>query len=310
MTRRLGDHCGQVLAELGAREPRLRVLDGDLADSDGAIHFAERHPERFLMAGIAEQNMVSVAAGMAACGLRPWVFSFAAFLCYRAYDQVRVCLSQARQPVVLVGSHSGGQSGRNGKTHSALNDLALMLSLPGLQVWSPGDLEDVELAVRTLVAQPAPAYLRLPRRPVRAGESLPGTAAPLRWLRERRRYSIVSTGIASQWALAAADRLAANGIEVGVLHCLQLGTPALASQLAGIEQLFVVEDHYSFGGLATLVEQLGLAAPVTAFGWPGDWSGKSGGDEALLDRYGLSGPALATTIQAAVERPLVAAARR
>src|SRR5438132_8273085 len=107
MTRRLGDHCGQLLAELAGREPRLRVLDGDLADSDGAIHFARRHPERFIMSGIAEQAMVSMAAGMASCGLRPWVFSFAAFLCYRAYDQIRVCLSQSKQAVTVVGSHTG-----------------------------------------------------------------------------------------------------------------------------------------------------------------------------------------------------------
>jgi transketolase len=311
VTTRLGDHCGRLLARLGDAEPRLWVLDGDLADSDGAIHFAERHPARFLMAGIAEQNMVSVAAGMAHSELHPWVFSFAAFLCYRAYDQIRVCLSQARQPVVLVGSHSGGQSGRNGKTHSALNDLALMLSLPNLQVWSPGDLGDVELAVQTLVAQPAPAYLRLPRRPLQTGEALPGAATPLRWLRDRRSIAIVSTGIASHWALAAADRLATLGLEVGVLHCLRLAPlPALGQQLVGVEQVFVVEDHYSFGGLATLVQQLGLAARITAFGWPSDWSGQSGGDEDLLRRHGLSGASLAESIHAALARPAVAQARR
>jgi len=86
MTLRLADHCGLYLGELAVQDGRIRVLDGDLADSDGAIHFAERHPDRFLMAGIAEQGMVSVAAGMASCGLRPWVFSFAAFLCYRTWS--------------------------------------------------------------------------------------------------------------------------------------------------------------------------------------------------------------------------------
>src|SRR5687767_4405253 len=111
---KLADHIGALLPGFAQTHPELVVLDGDLADSDGAIHFARACPERFLMAGIAEQNMVSVAAGMAACGLRPWVFSFAAFLCYRAYDQIRVCLGQTRQPVVLVGSHAGGLSGRNG----------------------------------------------------------------------------------------------------------------------------------------------------------------------------------------------------
>ena len=94
---RLGNHCGKTLRTWAQEDDTLWVLDGDLADSNGAIHFAEAVPERFVMAGIAEQGMVSMAAGMASCGQRPWVFSFAAFLAYRAYDQVRVCLSHARR---------------------------------------------------------------------------------------------------------------------------------------------------------------------------------------------------------------------
>src|SRR5690349_18346972 len=126
MISRLGDHCGRYLAVMAEIDQTICVLDGDLADSDGAHWFAERHPSRFFMAGIAEQAMVSMAAGMASCGLRPFVFSFAAFLCYRGYDQVRMGLSQARQPVTLIASHSGGATGRNGPSHAALNDLALM----------------------------------------------------------------------------------------------------------------------------------------------------------------------------------------
>ncbi len=299
---KLADHCGRVLAERGARAPRLRVLDGDLADSDGAIHFATRHPERFLMAGIAEQNMVSVAAGMAEAGLVPWVFSFAAFLCYRAYDQIRVCLSQAQQPVTLVGSHAGGLSGRNGKTHAAPNDLALMLSLPHLEVWSPADCGDVELAVQALLAAPAPSYLRLPRTLIDAHAGLPGTPAPLRWLTPRRPSVIVSTGLASHWALAAARQLAERGHEVGVLHCLRLRpTGALAAELAGARRIFVIDDHSTFGGLGSLVHSLGVAAPVTVLGWPESFSGKSASDDHLLSEHGLSGAQIARTIEASLE---------
>jgi transketolase len=298
---KLADHCGRILAEHGDAEPRLYVLDGDLADSDGAIHFAHRHPTRFLMAGIAEQNMVSVAAGMAEAGQRPWVFSFAAFLCYRAYDQVRMGLSQARQAVTLVGSHAGGLSGRNGKSHAAPNDLALMLSLPHVSVWSPGDLGDVELAVRTLVAQPAPSYLRCPRTPIDEQRGLPGAPAALRWLSPRRPVALVSTGIASHWALAAAARLADAGIDVGVLHCLRLRpTGALAAELHGVSRIFVVEDHATFGGLASLIHQLGLPAAVTALGWPDEFSGQSGKDEQLLAAHGLSAEQLAHTITTAL----------
>jgi transketolase len=296
---RLGDHCGRALAEAAEREPRLCVLDGDLADSDGAYHFAERHPERFLMAGIAEQNMVSVAAGMASCGQLPWVFSFAAFLCYRAYDQVRVSVSQARQPVVLVGSHSGGRSGRNGKTHGALNDLALMTSLPRLHVWSPGDRADVELAVRTLLAEPQPAYLRLPRQPV--SSELPGLAAPARWLRPRAPVTLVASGIASSWALGAVELLERRGLHVGLLHVARVAPlPPLAEELSGVRQLFVVEDHYTVGGLASQLARLELQIPLTALGWPDEFAGKSDRDEELGERYGLSPRALAETVARAL----------
>jgi transketolase len=298
---KLADHCGRILAERGDGEPRLFVLDGDLADSDGAIHFARRHPERFLMAGIAEQNMVSVAAGMAEAGRLPWVFSFAAFLCYRAYDQIRIGLGQARQPVTLVGSHAGGLSGRNGKSHAAPNDLALMLSLPGLHVWAPGDCGDVELAVRTILADPAPSYLRCARTPVDEQRGLPGRPAALRWLLPRRPVALVSTGIASHWALAAAGRLAEAGFEVGVLHCLRLRPPgALADELRGVHRIFVVDDHATFGGLASLIHGLGLPAAITALGWPDEFSGKSGEDDQLLAEHGLSADRLAHTIAAAL----------
>lgn len=301
MKRKLADHCGLLLAERGDTEPRLHVLDGDLADSDGAIHFAHRHPARFLMAGIAEQNMVSVAAGMAEAGLLPWVFSFAAFLCYRAYDQVRACLSHARQPVTLIGSHAGGLSGRNGKSHATPNDLALMLSLPHLHVWAPADCADTELATRTLLEHPAPSYVRFPRTPIDPQRGLPGSPAELRWLLPRRPVALVSTGLASHWALAAARHLAEAGIEVGVLHCLRLRPPgALASELRGLQRIFVVEDHATFGGLASLIHGLGPSAPVSALGWPDDFSGQSGTDDQLLAACGLSADRLALTIQAAL----------
>jgi transketolase len=313
MSQKLADHCGQLLARLADDAPRLWVLDGDLADSDGAIHFAERHPERFLMAGIAEQNMVSVAAGMASAGLSPWVFSFAAFLCYRAYDQIRVCLSQARQPVVLVGSHSGGASGRNGKTHAALNDLSLMLSLPHLQVFAPGDFGDVDLAVQTLTSSglTTPAYLRMPRRPLTPADALPGISGPMRWLRPKAPITLVSTGIASHWALSTARHLEALGHEVGVLHCLQLAPPPpLREALAGVEQIFVIEDHHPHGGLASLLHRVALPAVVRSFGWPHDWSGKSGSDDDLRAAAGLSDQALAANIHQLLAHPAHSLTRR
>lgn len=303
MCLRLAEHCGRALADLAETDPRLWVLDGDLADSDGAEHFATRHPSRFLAAGIAEQNMVSVAAGMAEAEALPWVFSFASFLSYRAYDQVRVCLSQARQPVTLVGSHAGGLTGRNGKTHAATNDLAVMLSLPNVSVWAPGDAADVAFAVRQIHAGPQPTYMRLPRTPMSERDALPCAPAPVRWLREPRgTTALVSSGLASHWALDCARRLEGAGIDVGVLHVLRYQMSQEAREyLEAMRRVFVVEDHCRFGGLASWIQHHFPRLDLTGFGWPGDFSGTSGPDHLLLEKYGLSGAHLARDVAAMLD---------
>lgn len=298
---RLADHCGLYLSELAAEDRRIWVLDGDLADSDGAVHFAERHPDRFVMSGIAEQAMVSVAAGMASCGLRPWVFSFAAFLCYRAFDQIRVSVSQARQPVTLVGSHSGGCSGRNGKTHAAINDIALMASLPGVQVWSPAGPEETRFACRRIVADGAPAYLRLPRRPL---PDLPFEPSLAAWIGRPSAVAMASAGFATHLALEARDRLAAQGVDVPILHCTRIAPvpDGVAELLRGVETLFVVEDHSVFGGFAALLAQLPLETRIVPIGWPSGWSGQSGEDFDLLRLHGLAPEQIAARVLQSVAR--------
>lgn len=278
---------------MAVADDRIFVLDGDLADSDGAIHFAQAHPERFLMAGIAEQSMLSVAAGMASVGRRPFVFSFAAFLCYRAYDQIRVGLSQSKQPVVMVGSHAGGLSGRNGKTHAAPNDMALMLSLPNIEVWAPADHLDIDYMLSQLLGRDEschqPAYVRAPRCAITRAQNLPSEAGRVRWLRQKQPVTVVSCGVASQWSHEVASQLSRHGIEVGLLHCLHVNDlAALRDNLTDVEQIFVIEDHNEFGGLASLLRQLALSAPIKAIGWPMDFSGKSGDDDDIRHAYGLS----------------------
>jgi len=292
---RLADHCGVALGDLASDDSRIWVLDGDLADSDGAVHFAERHPERFLMSGIAEQTMVSVAAGMASCGFRPWVFSFAAFLCYRAYDQIRVTVAQARQPVTLVGSHSGGCSGRNGKTHAALNDIAVMASLPGMHVWAPASPSEVRFACRTILDGHAPAYVRLPRRPL---DELPCEPALAGWIGEPTRVAFAGTGLGTHLALEARALLAGQGLHLGLLHCARVSPlPELVREaLHGIDVLFVVEDHSVFGGLASLLLQAGAPTRIIPIGWPMDWAAQSGDDLELLRMYGLSPDAIAANV--------------
>lgn len=299
--RKLADEIGLALADAMIDDPRIFVLDGDLADSDGAHHVARRHPHRFLMAGIAEQGMVSTAAGMAEAGLRPWVFSFAAFLCCRALDQIRIGLSQTRLPVALVGSHAGGLSGRNGKTHAAPNDIALMLALPGIEVWAPVDPRDVRHALASVLAGNAPAYLRTPRARFAPDDVLPGEAGPLRWLAPPASTTVVATGLASRWALEASRRLAGEGVSIGVLHLAKIHPlPPLDAALAGVERLVVLEDHGRFGGLASLLAMHRPGTRLRAFGWPPDYSGASGDDDALRALYGLDADTLVDRLRAIV----------
>lgn len=296
MSLRLADHCGLYLSERARVDPRIWVLDGDLADSDGAGHFAEHHPERFLTCGIAEQAMVSVAAGMASCGLRPFVFSFAAFLCCRAYDQIRVSVAQTRQPVTLVGSHSGGCASRNGKTHAVLNDVALIASLPGVEVWAPAGPAEARFACRTVLGRSGPAYLRLPRRPL---DDLPGEPAPFRWLSEPAPVALLGTGFGTHLAFEAQRLLAAGGSPVGTLHCPQVAPlpGGLGEALDTVRELFVVEDHARFSGLAARLRELDPPCRIHSVGWPPAWPGQSGEDHELLRLHGLAPEQIAALVE-------------
>jgi transketolase len=236
------------------------------------------------MAGASEQCMVSMAAGLASCGARPWAFSFAAFLCFRAYDQIRVCISQTGAPVTLVGSHSGGCGGRNGKTHLALNDIAVVASLPGIEVWAPASPGDVAFAAQMILQRSRPAYVRLPRVPL---DGLPGPASKARWLAPRANVNVVSTGFGTHLALKVIERLSGLGVRVGLLHCaLVRPLPREVVELALDTKLVVVEDHYKFGGLASLIRECGRGE-MLSLGWPSSWPGKAGAEEQILASQGL-----------------------
>lgn len=303
---RLGFVCGETLSKLANSDRHLWVIDGDLADSDGAEPFALAHPDRFVAAGIAEQSMVSIAAGLASCGKRPWVFSFAAFLCYRAYDQIRVGVSQTNLPVVLVGSHAGGCGGRNGKTHIAINDIAVMASLPGIGIWTPGDAVDTHTAVREISDnREGGAYLRLPRCPV--------PLLPFRqdkdcaWIGEPSEIAMISCGMASQWAVQAQTILADTyGLKAGIIHIRKIWplVPAdLLPLLAGVRHAIVLDDHYEFGGLATCLRTALPTPPLSPslslehWGWPAGWCGQSGSEADLLSAHGLHPEDLARRIK-------------
>lgn len=293
--KRLATHCVDYLVEVGASDHRIWVLDGDLGDSYGMQRFAERFPERFLMAGIAEQNMVSVAAGMASCGARPWVFSFAAFLVYRAADQIRVSISQTKMPVALIGSHAGGCAGRNGKSHQSISDIAVIGGLPGITIWTPCDSKDVRFVVDNILKSNSPAYIRMPRDDL---PCFPVTSGEVRQLAPTAPDAIVACGIATHWAMEVQELLARAGFEVSMYHVNRI-LPAphvLRDVVKTARRLFIIEDHVRHGGLAEIIGRVWKRYPDLWFGWPSDWEGGSGESFALRAACGLDAHSIARAI--------------
>ncbi|MBT1695476.1 hypothetical protein KK083_01220 [Fulvivirgaceae bacterium PWU4] len=285
---KMGMHCGRMLAAHMKNDEKIYVLDGDLADSNGAICVHQQHPERFIMAGIAEQSMVSVAAGMASVQLKPWVFSFAAFLCYRAYDQIRIGLSQAKMNVKLVGSHAGGFTGRNGQTHAAINDIAVMASLPNIHIWSPACKGDLAYAMDRMLKDEHPTYLRLPREPL---GDLPSEPKEWYWLKPARRVTLVATGLSVHIALQVHKLLSKMNMEVGVINVNKI-VPLPESLLHSINalctEIIVIEDHYQVGGLASMLSIHRLSCRIHAKGWGMNFTGQSGDYEEILHHYDLN----------------------
>jgi transketolase len=284
-----------ALVELAATNPDLLVLDADLASSTKADRFAAAYPERFLQMGIAEQNMVGVAAGLASLGFVPWVSSFAVFLTHRALDPVRLVVAQSGANVKIGAAYTGLLTGFTGKTHQDVEDLAIMRAMPGMTVLAPVDAAECRAMVGWASAMTGPVYLRLARD---AGPDVfdadyrfePGAVIRLR---DGPDALIVSTGTQTARSLAAADLLAADGVAVGLLHVPSLkpvDRAAIGAAAAAVELVVSVEEHSVHGGLGGLVaEILGDLAPrrLVRIGIEDTW-GESASNAFLLERHGLS----------------------
>jgi len=296
---------GETLAAMAHERNDILVLDGDLANSTRADIVAERAPHAFIEAGIAEQNLFGVAAGLATMGLIPYISTFACFAVARALDQIRVTIAQPHLGVKIVGGYSGILTGSTGKTHQMVDDLAIMRAMPGMTVLAPGDDVEAEAMLRAAADLPGPVYLRLARDPVRRvfdRPSWPGTG--LRTLRTGDgRIRLVSTGTQSSRTLEAAELLAADGLDVDLVHVpvlKPLDGAALLAALAGASLVVTIEEHTVIGGLggavAELLAEQGSGPPLRRIGLP-DVFGESGPNDALLEHFGLSPTRVADRIR-------------
>ena len=287
---------GRALARLGA-DPRLVVLDADLASSTNTKAFADKFPDRFFQLGIAEGNMVGVAAGLALAGKIPFAASFACFLAGR-FEQIRVSVAYNRANVRLVGTHSGIGIGEDGYSQMGLEDLALMRSLPNMAVIQPADATETEAAVEYLIGHEGPAYLRLTRQKV-ADVTRPGARFEFGRgvvLREGQHLTLAASGGVVGHALGAADALAAAGIDVAVLNLHTLAP--LDGALLEVwgrrtGAILTVEDHGIVGGLGSAVSEALAESGVAIRRHAVIGFGESGTGEALYAKHGLDAPGIA-----------------
>jgi transketolase len=286
---------GQTLCDLTAAGANTVVLDGDLANSTRADIFAECYPERFFEMGIAEQNMAGVAAGLATLGFTPWLSSFAAFLTSRDLDQIRVVIAQPGLDVKICGGYSGILTGKTGKTHQSVEDIATFRALPGIDVIAPADGQELRAAMSAIAGSGRPTYLRLTRdaSPVIFPESYSFEIGKAQLLRVGTDLGIISTGIQTVRALDTANLLAQRGFEAAVLHVptiKPIDIDAIVEVADRTNLIMTAEDHSIIGGLGGAVaEMLGEHQPtrMKRIGIQ-DRFGESGPNDALLEKYGLS----------------------
>jgi len=305
----LRETYGKTLVELGRENSDVVVLDADLSPSTMTHFFASEFPERFFDCGIAEQNMVSIAAGLAASGKVPFASTFAVFVPGRCFDQIRMSIAQPGLNVKLVATHGGISVGEDGTSHQSIEDLALIGSLPGFTVVVPADAIETAQAVRVAASSYGPFYIRLcrPKMPLVYNDDYrfnPGKAVTMR---QGNDVTIIAIGIMVTAALEAADNLEREGIDCCVLNMPTLkpiDEAAIIKAAAGTGAIVTAEEHLEHGGLGSSVAQVVTRhhpVPMELVAIK-DTYAKSGKATELLQRYGLTAKDIEQGVRTAIKR--------
>ena len=302
------DSYGNALAELGAEHKDLVVLDADLAAATKTGVFKKAFPERHIDCGIAECNMMGVAAGLATTGLVPFASSFAMFAAGRAFEQVRNSIGYPHLNVKIGATHAGISVGEDGASHQCNEDIALMRTIPGMVVINPSDGVEAKAAVRAAYEHDGPVYLRFGRLAVPVINDRPDYKFELGKgvvLREGKDLTIVATGLPVSECLEAAEKLAADGIDAKVIniHTIKpLDEDLIVAAAKETGKVVTVEEHSVIGGLGSAVcDVLAEKAPtkVLKIG-VNDTFGESGPAVELLKKYGLDTEGIYEKIKAFV----------
>lgn len=290
---------GEALAEVGGDE-RIVALDGDVNNSTYTNKFKERYPERFFNVGIAESNLIGIAAGLAGSGKIPVAASFSVFLLANAFDQIRMSIAFPNQNVKLVGTHAGISIGEDGPSQMAIEDIALSCALPGFTVIVPADGTSAGAATKAMIEREGPTFLRCgrPNVPQIYRDGADFHIGKANRLRDGDDVTIIANGIMVAMALDAAEGLAEEGISARVLdmHTAKpIDVAALEQAANETNGVVVAEEHLAYGGLGSIVAMvLAEHAPTKmAFVDLGDVYATSGKPDQLLAQFGLTPDAIA-----------------
>ncbi len=309
MGRPMREIFGETVAELANDDPRVVMLDGDVGSSTRADIFEKAHPDRYLQMGIAEQNMLGVAAGMATMGLIPFISTFVSFAVVRPLDQIRVLIAQTGLNVKITPSYAGLFTGQTGMSHIIVDDMSIMRAMPGMITISPADDVEARAALRWAAGHDGPVYVRLCRDATQRlfDDGFEFHFGKALTVREGRDVTLIATGTQTPRTAEAAEFLAADGIDAHVVHVATIKPIDVDGIVAAAERtgrVITVEEHTVIGGLGGAVaEVLGEHRP-TRLNRIGlyDLYPESGPNDALLDIYGLSASRVAEQVRGILAR--------
>ncbi len=289
------DGFGHGLVEAGVADERVVAVCADLAESTRVHWFAEKFPKRYIEVGVAEQNLATVASGMANYGKIPFITSYATFSPGRNWEQIRTTICINNMPVKVIGCHAGVSVGPDGATHQALEDIGLMRSLPRMTVINPCDAEEARKATLWAATHPGPVYIRLGREktPVMTTKDTPFEMgkSQILWKSNDPKVAIISTGSLTHNALMAGKELSEEGIETVVinLHTIKPLDMAMIEYVSKIGRVVTVEEHQIAGGMGSAVaEALAQTKPAfMEFIGVHDKFGQSGTPDELVAHYGM-----------------------
>lgn len=302
------NYYGKALAELAA-DPRVVVMDADLAGSTKTSEFQKVCPERFVEVGIAEQNMIGIAAGLAASGKVVFASTFGIFATGRCWEQIRLAVAYPKLNVKICATHCGITVGEDGASHQALEDMAIMRSIPNMTVLCPADAYEAFAATKALAEYDGPAYMRMGRAdfPVITEEGEPFVIGKARVMREGTDVTLIGCGQMTALCLKAADMLEADGISAEVLNISTIKPLDSAAVVASVSKTgccVTAEEHSIIGGLGSAVAEAladSCPAPLERVGTM-DTFGESGKPAELMAKYGLTAEHIADSARKSVSR--------